>query len=119
MKNEELGPLIRNLRRFISAKGYSSVEKFAYENRLSKGGIGKILQGKRIPRFDTVVNLAKALDVTLNDLYPLGTAKLNEYVVSKRLKLEKVKAAHNLLSDVLKVSSESVSGKRKKSEPIL
>ncbi len=110
MPNEIEAVFIANLRSFIEVRGYKSVEKFAWEHGLSKGGIGKILQGKRIPRFDTAVRLAQALDITLNDLYPLDG---KSYPVSqiKKYKLDKVKAAQKLLLEVLEVG---VPQKRKK-----
>lgn len=106
--------LAENLQRLIAARGYPSVEKFSYELGFSKGGLGKILQGKRIPRFDTVVRLAKALEVTLNDLYPMGSDAKNEVTLAKRLKLEKIRTAHSLLSDVLRDEAPEASKKKKR-----
>ena len=75
-KDIEAVPVL-NLQRFIAAKGYSFIEKLAYEHGFNKGGLGKILQGKRIPRFDTVVKLAKTLGVTQQNLHPLGDESKN------------------------------------------
>ncbi len=54
---------------FIAQRGYPSVERFAYENGLDKSSLSKILKSRRRPRFDTLIRIAEALDVTLNDLY--------------------------------------------------
>lgn len=101
MTKDALTVFAGNLQRFIAAKGYSSVEKFAYEMGFSKGGLGKILQGKRMPRLDTVVRLAQALEVTLDDLYPVGGDLKADVAVTKRLNLEKIKTARDLLSEAL------------------
>jgi transcriptional regulator with XRE-family HTH domain len=106
--------LAANLQRFIAAKGYSSVEKFAYEMGFSKGGLGKILQGKRMPRLDTVVKLAQALEVTLDDLYPVGGDAKADVTLTRRLKLEKVKTARDLLSEVLEVEASGETKKKKR-----
>ena len=55
--------------RLIRQRGYPSVERFAYENGLDKSSLSKILKGKRMPRFDTMIRIAEALDATLNDFY--------------------------------------------------
>jgi len=64
-----------NLRKFIKKRGYRSVELFAYENAIDKSALSKILRGDRLPRVDTLVRIAEALEITLNDLYPMPRAK--------------------------------------------
>lgn len=51
------------------------MELFAYENAIDKSALSKILRGDRLPRIDTLIRIAEALEVTLNDLYPMPKAK--------------------------------------------
>jgi predicted transcriptional regulator len=69
---EKLG---ENLRKFIKKRGYRSAELFAYENAIDKSSLSKMLRGDRLPRLDTMIRIAEALEVTLNDLYPMRPAK--------------------------------------------
>lgn len=64
-----------NLRKIIKKRGYRSVELFAYENAIDKSALSKILRGDRLPRVDTFIRIAEALEVTLNELYPLPQPK--------------------------------------------
>ncbi len=64
------------LSKLITQRGYSTVESFAYENGLDKSALSKILKGRRRPRFDTLIRIAEALGVTLNDLYLAENASL-------------------------------------------
>jgi transcriptional regulator with XRE-family HTH domain len=61
----------RTLRALLKAQGYPSVERFAYENGFSKSWLGKVMAGQVEPGFYKVVRIAKALEVTLEDLYPM------------------------------------------------
>ena len=64
---------------WILRRGYDTVERFAYENGLDKSALSKILKGRRRPRFDTLIRIAEALEVTLNDLYlPEGASLVRE-----------------------------------------
>jgi transcriptional regulator with XRE-family HTH domain len=77
--------------RLILQRGYPSVERFAYENGLDKSSLSKILKGKRRPRFDTMIRIAEALDVTLNDFYLPEGALVREkgeirYSASRRIR---------------------------------
>lgn len=72
----DIGPKIGdNLRKFIKKRGYRSAELFAYENAIDKSALSKMLRGERLPRVDTLIRIAEALDVTLNDIYPMPRAK--------------------------------------------
>jgi len=61
-----------NLRKFIKKRGYRSAELFAYENAIDKSALSKMLRGDRLPRLDTLIRIAEALEITLNDLYPIS-----------------------------------------------
>lgn len=51
------------------------MERFAYENSFDKSALSKILRGARLPQVNTLVFIAEALEVTLQDLYPMPKAK--------------------------------------------
>lgn len=63
--------LAKNLRTFIKARGYRTLELFAHENNFEKGTIAKIARGAVAVKFETIVRIARALGVTLEDLYPM------------------------------------------------
>jgi transcriptional regulator with XRE-family HTH domain len=74
--NTEIGQKLgENLRKCIQKRGYQSVELFAYENSIDKSALSKILRGERLPKADTLVRIALALEITLNELYPLPKAR--------------------------------------------
>jgi transcriptional regulator with XRE-family HTH domain len=54
---------------FIQAQGYKSIEIFASQHGFEKSALSKIIRGQRIPRVDTLIKLAHALNLTLNDFY--------------------------------------------------
>jgi transcriptional regulator with XRE-family HTH domain len=62
--------LSRNLRALIKKDGYRTVELFAHENGFDKGWVHRILRCETEPLFSSLVRLAKALNVDLNELYP-------------------------------------------------
>lgn len=75
-KDAEIGrKLGENIRKIIRKRGYPSVERFAYENAIDKSALSKILRGTRLPQVNTLVFIAEALEVTLQDLYPMPKAK--------------------------------------------
>lgn len=61
----------RNLRRLIKAGGYRTLELFAHENGFGKSWIARIVRGEVDPGFTRVVKIARALEVDLNEIYPL------------------------------------------------
>ena len=81
----KIGKLLgQNLQKLIGKSGYSSVEKFAYENGIDKSALSKILRGERLPRIDTAIRIAEALEVTLNDLYPMPPKRKEEPTKGRR-----------------------------------
>jgi predicted transcriptional regulator len=44
---------------------------FAHENEFEKSYIAKLVRGEVEPKLGNMVRLAKALDATLEDLYPM------------------------------------------------
>jgi len=60
-----------NIRRRIKEAGYSSVEKFAFENGLMKTTISRVIKGSRNPRLVTLVEIANALEIPLSELLEL------------------------------------------------
>jgi transcriptional regulator with XRE-family HTH domain len=75
-KDTEIGQTLgENIRKFIKKRGYQSVERFAYENAIDKSALSKILRGERRPQVNTLVFIAEALEVTLQDLYPMPKAR--------------------------------------------
>lgn len=61
----------RRLRVIIKASGYPTYERFAYENGFDKGWIGRILRGEIDPGITKAIKIARSLNVTLDDLYPM------------------------------------------------
>ncbi len=47
------------------------MELFAHENNFEKGWVYRLVRAERDPILSSMVKLAKALDVTLEDLYPM------------------------------------------------
>ncbi|MEO7426333.1 MAG: helix-turn-helix transcriptional regulator [Fibrobacteria bacterium] len=61
----------KNLRAIIKSKGYKTVEIFAHENEFEKSWVYRMARGEREPGLTALVRLARALGVTLEDLYPM------------------------------------------------
>lgn len=66
----------KTLKQLIIARGYTSYEKFAHEYGLEKSALGKILRGERLPRIDTLIRIAQALEVSLDEIYPMPQSDL-------------------------------------------
>ena len=58
----------RRLRKLILEK-YRSLDRFYLETDFSKGHLSEILRGKGSPTVDTLIKLAKALEVELCDFF--------------------------------------------------
>lgn len=65
---QRLGNRIRELR--VKA-GYSSYEYFAYEHNISRAQMGRYENGQDL-RFSTLVRLANAFGLTLNEFFSEG-----------------------------------------------
>lgn len=65
---KKLGMRIRGLR---IAKGYSSYEYFAYEHNFSRAQMGRYETGQDL-RFSTLVRIATAFDMTLEEFFSEG-----------------------------------------------
>lgn len=61
----------KNLQALIKEREYPTIEKFAYENGISKSWLGKVIRGEVEPGLYKVVRIAKVLECDLDDLYPL------------------------------------------------
>lgn len=59
------------LRHFRKAKGYTNYEYFAYDIKMSRTQYGKYEAGSNI-QFSTLLNLLKALDVTVEEFFADG-----------------------------------------------
>lgn len=60
-----------NIRKKILDAGYTTVEKFAYENGLTKSTITRAINGSRNPRLITLIDIANALGINLSELLDL------------------------------------------------
>jgi transcriptional regulator with XRE-family HTH domain len=69
-----VGPVVRKLR---EAKGWSQA-KLAGETRMAVSGVSQIENDKRNPNSATLLKLARALEVEVADLFPLGQPTLLE-----------------------------------------
>lgn len=58
----------RRLKKLIMAK-YRSLDRFYLETDFSKGHLSDILRGKNSPSVDTLIKLAKALDVEVREFF--------------------------------------------------
>jgi transcriptional regulator with XRE-family HTH domain len=58
----------RRVRKLILAK-YRSLDRFYLETDFSKGHLSEILRGKGSPTVDTLIKLAKALEVEVCDFF--------------------------------------------------
>lgn len=61
----------KNLKALIKARGYPTPELFAHENEFSKSWVYRIIRGEVDPVLSNAARLAKALGVTLDDLFPI------------------------------------------------
>ena len=60
-----------NIRQKIQDAGYATIEKFAYENNLTKSTITRAINGSRNPRLITLIEIANALNINLSELLDL------------------------------------------------
>lgn len=60
-----------NIRQKIQDAGYATIEKFAYENGLTKSTITRAINGSRNPRLITLIEIANALSINLSELLDL------------------------------------------------
>ena len=58
----------KRLRQLIGEK-YRSLDQFYLETDFSKGHLSEILRGKGSPSVDTLIKLAKSLDVDVSDFF--------------------------------------------------
>jgi transcriptional regulator with XRE-family HTH domain len=58
----------RRLRKLILAK-YRSLDRFYLETGFSKGHLSEILRGKGSPSVETLIRLARALEVEVRDFF--------------------------------------------------
>ena len=65
---ERLGNRIKELR---IKKGYTSYEYFAYEHNISRAQFGRYERGEDL-RFSSLLKVANALDVSLEELFGKG-----------------------------------------------
>ena len=78
-----------NIRQKIQDAGYATIEKFAYENRLTKSTITRAINGSRNPRLVTLIEMANALGITLSELLDL------RHIEHQQLKKTKVSGHNN------------------------
>ncbi len=69
--NQELKKLGDRIRALRIKKGYTSYEKFAFDNDISRAQVGRYEQGKDI-QFSTLIRVCNALGVTLNEFFSEG-----------------------------------------------
>lgn len=78
-----------NIRQKIQDAGYVTIEKFAYENGLTKSTITRAINGSRNPRLITLIEIANGLNISLSELLDLSQIELNQEKKSKALKSRK------------------------------
>lgn len=67
-----------NIRQKIQDAGYATIEKFAYENGLTKSTITRAINGSRNPRLITLIEIANGLDINLSELLDLHQIEHNQ-----------------------------------------
>lgn len=67
-----------NIRQKIQDAGYATIEKFAYENGLTKSTITRAINGSRNPRLITLIEIANGLDINLSELLNLNQIEHNQ-----------------------------------------
>ncbi len=67
-----------NIRQKILDAGYATIEKFAYENGLTKSTITRAINGSRNPRLITLIEIANGLDINLSELLDLHQIEHNQ-----------------------------------------
>lgn len=60
-----------NLIDMLNEQGYSQ-EKLAYETNLSQGTISKYINKKQMPSLKAIINIAYALDCSIDELIDFG-----------------------------------------------
>ncbi|MCF0216096.1 MAG: helix-turn-helix transcriptional regulator [Fibrobacteraceae bacterium] len=78
-----------NIRQKILDAGYATIEKFAYENGLTKSTITRAINGSRNPRLITLIEIANGLDINLSELLDLHQIEHNQVKKTKNSKLRK------------------------------
>jgi len=78
-----------NIRQKILDAGYATIEKFAYENGLTKSTITRAINGSRNPRLITLIEIANSLDINLSELLDLHQIEFNQGKKTKTPKLRK------------------------------
>jgi predicted transcriptional regulator len=63
-----LKALGQNIAKFIKKKGFQDAEKFAWEMKIPKSSLSRIINGKNDIRITKLVTIAKALNVKIDDL---------------------------------------------------
>lgn len=73
-KAEEIRRVLgKNLKRLIQRE-YPSLESFALQNQVDYSVLNRLVNGLRTPSVETLIKIAAALEVSLNDLYPMKSA---------------------------------------------
>lgn len=78
-----------NIRQKIQDAGYATIEKFAYENGLTKSTITRAINGSRNPRLITLIEIANGLNINLSELLDLHQIEQNQVKKAKTPKLRK------------------------------
>jgi DNA-binding phage protein len=61
----------RSIRRRIEDAGYASIDQFCNENGIVKSTVYRAIKCERSPRFVTLIEIANALEIPLQDLLDL------------------------------------------------
>jgi len=60
--------LNQNISYYVKKQKYRSFELFCHECNIYKGTLWRLMHGKAKPKVETLLKIANALEVTLNDL---------------------------------------------------
>jgi DNA-binding phage protein len=71
-----LNHIAKSIRRRIEDAGYASVDQFCKENKIVKSTVYRAIKNERSPRFVTLIEIADALGISLQDLLDLEKINL-------------------------------------------
>jgi transcriptional regulator with XRE-family HTH domain len=114
--HRDTAAIFRSRLKQLILERYPSLDPFSLESALSKGHVSEILRGVSSPSVATLIKLAAALDVEVNDffLFPEDSTRHRAIVLLEECSQETVEAALKLLSAQAKKSTKKKAGQERR-----